>query len=108
MSAYPVLSKEQYIKRHDSVHATTLQYMQRNRVKIRQLWHKHIPESVETSQEGKVTILWNPQMQTVRTLSNNKPDIINRDNEKGTCVLIDVAIPGDRNVIKKGAEKILK
>jgi hypothetical protein len=32
----------------------------------------------------------------------------NPGNEKGTCVLIDVAIPGDRNVIKKEAEKILK
>jgi len=31
-----------------------------------------------------------------------------RDNEKGTCTLIDVAISGDRNVIKKEAEKILK
>ena len=29
-------------------------------------------------------------------------------NEKGTCMLIDVAISGDRNVIKKEAEKILK
>jgi hypothetical protein len=38
----------------------------------------------------------------------NKPHIIIRDNEKGTCMLIDVAIPGDRNVIKKEAEKILK
>jgi hypothetical protein len=28
--------------------------------------------------------------------------------KKGTCILIDVAIPGDRNVIKKEAEKILK
>ena len=37
----------------------------------------------------------------------NKPDII-RDNEKGTRMLIDVAISGDRNVIKKEAEKILK
>jgi hypothetical protein len=36
------------------------------------------------------------------------PDIIIRDNEKGTCMLIDVAISGDRNVIKKEAEKILK
>jgi hypothetical protein len=36
----------------------------------------------------------------------NMPDII-RDNEKGRCMLIDVAIPGDRNVIKKEAEKIL-
>jgi hypothetical protein len=57
---------------------------------------------------GKVTILWNQQVHTDRTIPNSKPDIIIRDNEKGTCMLIDVAIPGDRNVIKKEAEKILK
>ena len=28
--------------------------------------------------------------------------------KKGTCTLTDVAITGDRNVIKKGAEKVLK
>ena len=47
-------------------------------------------------------------MQTDRTIPNNKPDIIIRDNEKGPCMLIDVAISGDRNVIKIEAEKILK
>jgi hypothetical protein len=47
-------------------------------------------------------------VQTDRTLPNNKPDIIIRDNEKGTCMLIVVAISGNRNVIKKEAEKILK
>ena len=41
-------------------------------------------------------------------LPNNKPDIIIRDNKEGTCMLIDIAITGDRNVIKKEAEKILK
>jgi hypothetical protein len=39
--------------------------------------------------------------------NNNKPDII-RDNEKRTYMLIDVTISGDRNVIKKAADKILK
>ena len=63
-------------------------------------------KSVETSQGGKVTILWNQQ--TDRTIPNNKPDIIIRDNEKGTCMLIDVAILGERNAIKKEAEKIIK
>ena len=67
-----------------------------------------MPTSVETSQGGKVTILWNQQVQTDRTIPNNKPDIIIRDNEKGTCMLIDAAISGDRNAIKKEAEKILK
>jgi hypothetical protein len=47
-------------------------------------------------------------VQTDRTISNNKPDIIIRDNEKGTYKIIDVAISGDRNVIKKEAEKIVK
>jgi len=71
-------------------------------------WYEHVPKSVETSQGGKVTILWNQQIQTDRNIPNNKPDIIISDNAKGTCMLIDVAISGDRNVIKKEAEKILK
>jgi hypothetical protein len=47
-------------------------------------------------------------MQTDRTIPSNKPDIIIRDNEKGTCMLIDIAILADRNVIKKEAGMMLK
>ena len=71
-------------------------------------WYERVPKSVETGQGGNVTILWNQQVQTDRTILNNKPDIIIRDNEKRTCMLIDVAISGDRNVIKKEDKKILK
>jgi len=60
---------------------------------------EHVPKSVATSQGSKVNILWNHQVQTDRTIPNNKSDIIIRDNEKSTCMLIDVAISGDRNVI---------
>ena len=66
-----------------------------------------MPKVVETRQGGKVTILWNQQEQTERTIPNNKPDIIISDTEKGTCMLIEVAISGDRTVIKKEAEIIL-
>jgi len=31
----------------------------------------------------------------------NKPDIVIRDNEKETSMLIEVAVSGDRNVIEK-------
>ena len=55
-------------------------------------WYEHVPKSAETSQEGKVTILWNQQVQIDRTIPNNKLDIIIRNNEKRTCMLIDVAI----------------
>jgi hypothetical protein len=64
-------------------------------------WYKHVPKSVVTNQGGKVTILWNQQVQTDRTVPNNKSDIIIRDTENGTCMLRDVAISRDRNVIKK-------
>jgi len=53
-------------------------------------WYEYVPNSVVTNQGGKVTILWNQQVQTDRTILNNKPDIIIRDNEKRTCMLIDV------------------
>jgi hypothetical protein len=47
-------------------------------------------------------------VQTDRTIPNTKSDIIIGDNGKATCMLIDVAIPGNGNMIKKEAEKILK
>jgi hypothetical protein len=46
-------------------------------------------------------------VQTDRTITNNKPDIIIHDNVTEACVLVDVADSGERNVIKKEAEKIL-
>ena len=71
-------------------------------------WYEHVPKSVETSRGGKVNILWDQQVQTDRTIPNNKPHIKICDNEKGTCMLIDSGISGDRNLIKNEAEKILK
>jgi hypothetical protein len=70
--------------------------------------YEHVPNSVQTAHEGKVSTLWTQQIQTDRTIHNNKPDIIIRDHEKGTFVLIDVAVSGDRSVVKNEAEKILK
>ena len=109
ISACPILTKEQYTKRHDRVCAQLhIKIWKETGVQLdKKHWYEHVPKSVETSKGGKVTILWNQQVRD-RTLPNNKPDIIIRDNEKGTCMLIDVAISGDRNVIKMEAEKILK
>jgi hypothetical protein len=37
--------------------------------------------------------------------NNNRPDIIIKNKKDKTCLLIDVAIPSDKNVIQKEAEK---
>jgi hypothetical protein len=78
------LAKEQYIKRHDSVCSTTGRNCKELGIKLdSELCYEHVPKSVETSQVGKLTILWNQQVQTDKTIPNNKPDIIIRNNEKG-------------------------
>jgi len=101
ISACLILAKQQYIKRHDRVCAQ-LHFNICKETGV-QLDKKHCmnmcQKTVETRKGGKVTTLWNQQVQTDRTIPTNKPDIIIRDNEKGTCMLIDVAISGDRNVI---------
>jgi len=47
-------------------------------------------------------------VKTDRTVPNNKADIIIHINDEGTCLLRDITISGDRNVIKEKAENILK
>jgi hypothetical protein len=110
ISACLILAKEQYIKRHDRVCAQLhFNICKETAVQLdTKHWYEHVPKSVETGQGGNIPILWNQQVQTDITIPNNKPDIIIRDNEKRTCMLIDVAISEDRNVIKKEADKILK
>jgi hypothetical protein len=51
-------------------------------------------------EEGDVTVLWNQAVHTA-----NRPDIIIKNKKEKTCTLIDVAIPADRNVVQKEAEK---
>jgi hypothetical protein len=84
ISACPILVKEQCIKRHDRVCAE-LHFHICNEIGVKldnEQWYERVPKSVETSPEGKVTILWNQQVQTDRTIPNNKPDFIDHDNEK--------------------------
>jgi len=61
ITACPILAREQYIKRHDSVCAQ-LQFniCKEKGVKLENgHWYAPVLKSVETSHEGRVTKLWN-------------------------------------------------
>jgi len=45
---------------------------------------------------------------TDRAVITNRPDIIIKNKKEKTCVLIDMAIPADRNVVLKDVVKKLK
>jgi hypothetical protein len=52
-------------------------------------------------------VLWNQGVQTDREFLEKRQDITVKNKDR-ICLLIDVAIPSDRNVIQKEAEKELK
>jgi len=84
-----------------------LEHMQELGVKLEnEHWYKQVPKLVRTSHEGKVTHNGINKRPT-EPYPNNKMDIIICDEEEGMCMLTDVTIPGDRNVIKKEVKKIL-
>jgi hypothetical protein len=47
------------------------------------------------------TVLWNQEVHTAREVMANWPDIIIKNRKEETCLLTDVAIPADGNVIRK-------
>ena len=53
-------------------------------------------------------VLWNQAVHTDREVRTNRSDIIIKNKKEKTCTLIDLAIPADRNVVQKEAEKKLK
>jgi len=59
-------------------------------------------------EEGDVTVLWNQAVNTDREVTVNRSDKIIKNKKEKACTVIDVAIPADRNVVQKEAEKKLK
>jgi len=53
-------------------------------------------------------MLWNQAVNRERDVTANRPDIVIKNKKEETCTLIDVAIPADRNVVQKEAEKKLR
>jgi hypothetical protein len=69
-------------------------------------WYTQTPERV--CERENVCVLWNQGVQTDTEVTANKPDIIIKNKKEKTAILIDVAIPADRNVMQKEAGKKLK
>ena len=83
MSSCPILAKEKCIKRYDRVRAQ-LHFNVCKEIGVKldnKHWYSYVPKAFETSHECKVTILGNQQVRTDRTIPNNKPDIIIRDDK---------------------------
>ena len=55
-----------------------------------------------------VTIHWDMAIHTDREIKANRPDIIIKDKQQMKCLLVDMAIPSERNTSIKVTEKLSK
>ena len=57
------------------------------------------------NKDSKITIMWDMPVNTDRTITANRPDMIIKDSVNSACKLIDMSIPSDRNIALKEIEK---
>ena len=91
VSGCEVLAKTEYISRHNKA-AAYLHWniCQDHDIEVTDKWYEHKPESVTQSKDSKITIMWDMPVNTDRTITANRPDIIIKDSVNSTCKLIDV------------------
>jgi hypothetical protein len=103
-----ILAKNEYLMRHDTVCAH-LHYSTCAALGIettdKLYMHTHMPRPLYEQED--VTVLWNQVVHTDREVIANTLDMIIKNKEGKTYILIGVAVPADRNV-QKEVEKKLK
>ena len=68
--------------------------------------YEHHPEPV--TKDNDVTILLDFTKNTDRPVKANRPDISIKDHTEKMCLLVDVAVPSNRNLSLKKYEKASK
>ena len=107
ISACPKLAKNQYRKKHDKV-ANKIHWLlfKKFNLECYDKWYEHILNSVQENEGCK--ILWDFPFQSDKVIEHTRPDIVCIDKIAKSCLIIDIAIPGDQNIIVKEREKIDK
>jgi len=75
-------------------------------IKMTDKWYTSTPKPLYEQED--VTVMGHQTAYTDRDITANRADIIIENKKYITCILIDVAIPMDRNVMQKEADKKLK
>ena len=75
-------------------------------IEVKERWYEHEPKTV--NENHSVTILWDTPIHTDKTIAANRPDIVLKNKENKTCLVIDITIPLDTNTSVKTTEKLIK
>ncbi|CAH3195152.1 unnamed protein product [Porites evermanni] len=109
ISGCEVLAKTEYISRHNNAAAYLHWSICKDHdIEIADKWYEHEPDTMIHNKDNNITIMWDMPVNTDRTITANRPDIIVKDSVNSTCKLIDMTVPSDRNIALKETEKKCK
>ena len=81
VSGCEVLAKTEYISRHNNAAAYLHWSVCKDHdLKITDKWYQHTPETVIHNKDNNLTIMWDMSVNTDRTITANRPDIIVKDS----------------------------
>ena len=101
------LAQREYKRRHDNI-AKLIHWKLCGEHKFvrKEKWYEHCPEGVVENEQIK--LIWDMNIQCDNVIEARRPDLILIRKEEKTCIIIDVAVPGDSRVNEKEIEKIEK
>ena len=104
-----VLAQKEYKRRHDRMGLRVYwELCRKYGVKCADKWFEEVPEEVRVNEAGNVEIWWDRSVQTTTKMEHNRPDVVLVDRTKKRWILVDFAVPWDKNVVRKEEEKITK
>ena len=75
-------------------------------IEVKERWYEHEPKTV--NENDSVAIVRDMPILIDRTIAANRPDIVLKNKENKTCLVIDITIPLDTNTSVKTTEKLIK
>ena len=107
ISGCPTIVNAEYLQQHNRVakfiHWTLCKHYD---IPHTEKWYEHTPEPVV--ERKNVTIPWGFTVQTDRKIDANRLDIVIKNHEERTCIILDVAVASGQNISLKEFRNLSK
>ncbi|MEM7375718.1 MAG: reverse transcriptase family protein [Bacteroidota bacterium] len=108
-SGCKVLAQREYRRRHDRMGLRVYwELCRKYGLKSAVRWFEEVPDKVRKSEDGRIEIWWDRSVETTQQVESNRPDVVVVDHHLKKWLIVDFAVPSDRNVSNKEQEKIAK
>ena len=108
-SACKGLAQREYKRRHDMMGLRVYwELCGKYGIKRAGKWFEEVPDKVRKSDDENYEIWWDRNVETRQQVEHNCPDVVVVDRVGKRWLIVDFAVPSDRNVTKTEDEKVGK